>query len=385
MQWGSAEVIDGSLRGVDLAKPCTLVVSSYAPVLYLVPQNYHGISVGKTTGACAFIASDTVWNGYWTQNARQAGYVSSSSYSQGLGFISQYSAGDGIVASYSGGNGLRILGAARHGIRVENADSFGLYVRNTNRNAVMIDSCHPGFTPVWVRKSGYNAFAVESTGNDGLWVTNANRYGLFVMNSGNGAYVNSNNGRGGYFCNNNNTYYALTAYNATGTGSTVRGLYVQGHCYASGGWQTLLSDGGTGYSVVSPDLEIITSGTGRLFGGTAEVKLETQFQDAVSSEVPLKVIVTPTAKCNGLFVDRQSADGFTVRELLDGTPDATFTWIAIGRLKGYEQRPIVQPGQPIAITESSEGNGQCRSPSLQPASVMQSSEGPLVTPTADGR
>jgi len=195
-----------------------------------------------------------------------------------------------------------------------------------------------------VDSANYNGYAVEHAGYDGFWVTKAAHRGMYVGDAVSyGAYVNSNDASGGYFRNNNNSYYALTAMNATGTGGTVRGLYVQGHGYATGGWQSYLDGGGRGYGVVSPDMEIMASGTGKLSGGHASITLEQTFCDAVSGDVPLKIIVTPNSMCNGICVTARSASGFSVGELSDGVSSVGFDWIAIGRLKGGEQRPDAQP------------------------------------------
>jgi len=178
----------------------------------------------------------------------------------------------------------------------------------------------------------------------GLYVAQAGNSGAYVSDAGAyGVYANSNNQRGGYFRNNNNSYYALTAWNNTGTGGTVRGLYVQGHGYATGGWQSLLAGGDRGYGLVSADMEIVASGTGQLIDGRTDVTLEKAFRDAVASDVPLKIIVTPNQMCNGVCVVDRSSSGFTVAELADGSSNAGFDWIAIGRLKGGEQRPSPQP------------------------------------------
>jgi len=197
-----------------------------------------------------------------------------------------------------------------------------------------------------VDSANYNGYAVEHAGYDGFWVTKAAHRGMYVGDAVSyGAYVNSNDASGGYFRNNNNSYYALTAMNNTGTGGTVRGLYVQGHGYATGGWQSYLDGGKTGYGVVSPDMEIMASGTGKLVNGRADISLERTFCDAVSGDVPLKIIVTPNSMCNGICVTARSASGFSVGELSDGVSSVSFDWIAIGRLKGGEQRPDAQPVQ----------------------------------------
>jgi len=50
----------------------------------------------------------------------------------------------------------------------------------------------------------------------------------------------------------------------------------------------------------------------------------------------VRVIITPTAACNGIYVAQKTAEGFIVRELLNGKSSATFDWMAAGVLKGRE-------------------------------------------------
>jgi len=83
----------------------------------------------------------------------------------------------------------------------------------------------------------------------------------------------------------------------------------------------------------------------RYWGNSSSITLESTFRDAIAGAVPLKVIVTPTSMCNGMCVTERSASGFSVAELADGTSSAGFDWIAIGRLRGGEQRLAPQPVQ----------------------------------------
>lgn len=329
--------------------------SSHGPAFYTEGAATYGAQVesptshsyyaGKNRSSTAFISNDTCWNGFWAQNFRQAGYVASYGTGQAA-FLAQSNDGDDFYSSTAGRHGVHVFYPDSNGLVVTNAGANGLHVRGAAANGVDIDQANYG---VYVDSATWDGIYILGTGDDGitinradygLWIVGATNWGSYVSNAGSYAsYANSNDQRGGYFRNNNNSYYALTAWNNTGTGGTVRGLYVQGHGYATGGWQSYLAGGKLGFGLVSPDMEIMASGTARLTDGRATVGLEKTFRDAVSAEVPLKVIVTPTAMCNGVCVSSRSADGFTVEELAAGSSTASFDWIAIGRLKGYEQRP----------------------------------------------
>jgi hypothetical protein len=391
---GSAEVIDASLRGADLVKPCSLSGSGggTAALLHVLPANDGGIAVRRTStgttnaavlaqttsgSGCGVIGEATGSDGasvgiygHTTPGTRPgvfgynaAGTVLAPNVAAGVAGYS--STGPSFYVDNAGTYGLHVRKSGSYGVRVDSATGVGLYIKaatgygihmfSCGGNGVCAESTPSGYSGFYARYPGQDGYRVWATPNDGFSVgDSATRHGLYVARARNsgayvadagayGVYANSNSVRGGYFRNNNNSYYALTAWNNTGTGGTVKGLYIQGHGYATGGWQTYLAAGGRGYGLVSPDMEIMASGTGRLSGGRASVNLDRTFRDAVTGDVPLKVIVTPNSMCNGVCVTNRSADGFTVAELADGSSNAGFDWIAIGRLKGYQQQPETQP------------------------------------------
>ncbi|MGB3341774.1 MAG: hypothetical protein WBB37_09880 [bacterium] len=156
-------------------------------------------------------------------------------------------------------------------------------------------------------------------------------------------YGYSSNGEGGYFSNNNNDYYALTAWNSFGSGGVVRGLYVHGHAYATGGYQTDFGGKQTGFSVTSADREIIISGSSSLKKGTLEIQFPADIRSSISKDIAIIVTVTPTSECNGMYISKKSSTGFNVKELMNGGSNATFDWIAIARVRGYEKRMYTPP------------------------------------------
>ena len=121
------------------------------------------------------------------------------------------------------------------------------------------------------------------------------------------------------------------------------GLYVDGTIDATGsiskGVQT-----GRGiepvFCVGAPQDEIFYSGDARLSGGTAHVVFDRLFAESVSSEVEVRVTVTPVGAWSALYLTSTSPEGFDVRSA-DGDENAEFHWMACGRRKGYETRPEV--------------------------------------------
>jgi ribosomal protein L13E len=372
---GSAEVLDGSLRGVDLALPCTLSYSGAASCLRVNSTAGAGVAAYSQSGHGVHVTGAGA-NGVEVDRAGEAGIHVTRAQTSGIevdtaagwnGVEVSYANHHGVQVDSTGWSGVAVNRASYHGLHVSRANAHGIYIQRARKDGVhvlkadslgiQVDTATQAFR-VRLAQEGlvvdsvtYDAISINATGDDGIyvnrprygvWLINPAYWGVYVNNAGYyGCYANSDVQAGGYFRNNNNSYYALTAWNNTGTGGTVRGLYVQGHGYATGGWQTYLDGGTTGYGVVSPDMEIMASGSGQLSGGRASVTIEKTFRDAVSASVPLKVIVTPNQMCNGVCVTSRSADGFSVAELADGKSDAGFDWIAIGRLRSGEQRPQV--------------------------------------------
>jgi hypothetical protein len=78
-------------------------------------------------------------------------------------------------------------------------------------------------------------------------------------------------------------------------------------------------------------------GSGRLVNGEAYIALDPMFLETVtiSEQHPLKVFVTLTDDCNGIFV-RKGLDHFVVKELAGGMSHATFDYRAVAKRRGLE-------------------------------------------------
>jgi hypothetical protein len=62
------------------------------------------------------------------------------------------------------------------------------------------------------------------------------------------------------------------------------------------------------------------------------------FTEAVSTQVEVRVTVTPIGGWSGLYLESTGPAGFTVRSGA-GDQNVKFHWMACGRRKGYETRP----------------------------------------------
>jgi hypothetical protein len=85
----------------------------------------------------------------------------------------------------------------------------------------------------------------------------------------------------------------------------------------------------------SAEARLVDEGQGRLDGGVAKVGLDPVFAEMIAGET-LLVQVTLTSEANGVWVEKSGA-GFTVRELMGGSSDATFDWRVSAVRKGYEK------------------------------------------------
>jgi hypothetical protein len=340
--------------------------------LRIMQSNNNGLYVDYS-GNCGVRIDSTnpSWTGMYIRTTGNNGYAVDHSGYDGLWMLNTGHNGvsiydsvgnDGFFINRARNNGTNISSAGNNGVYVDYAYNNGVHIMQGGNNGVYVDSASDdGYE---VRQANYGLYVQNATW-DGVLVSNA-KYGIYVTDADYyGVYANSNDEQGGYFRNDNNLYYALTAYNATGTGATVKGLYVHGNGYATGGWSTFLADGKAGFSLTSSDMDIVARGSSSLTDGQAMITFEKTIQEAFSNDVPLTVIVTPTSECNGILVVNKSATGFTAKELLSGKSNATFDWIAIGRIKGYEQRPEIRPPTAEELRRIEERNQKAEMEKLQ--------------------
>jgi len=78
----------------------------------------------------------------------------------------------------------------------------------------------------------------------------------------------------------------------------------------------------------APEIVFQDYGVGQLVNGEAQIKLDAVLKKSlhIDAEHPLKVYVTLEGDCNGVYVTNKSIDGFTVKELKNGTSNAAFSW-----------------------------------------------------------
>jgi hypothetical protein len=236
--------------------------------------------------------------------------------------------------------------------RLENNQSQAvIHGRHTGNNSYGLEGIGDNnsggvYAKAW--DSGYGVYG-ESNSSYGVYgKTSSGLYGVRGENSGSGigvkGYSAGSNGTGVYGECNNGIYAAgIVGRSTSGCAGWFDGtVQVVGNFYVTGTKSSVVStsEGRKAlYALEGEDVEFYASGSGRLTNGFCEIVFEDLFRESISSGIPIKVIVTPTSSCNGLFVSEKNNNRFRVQELLAGNSNATFDWIAIGRRKGYEVRP----------------------------------------------
>ena len=81
---------------------------------------------------------------------------------------------------------------------------------------------------------------------------------------------------------------------------------------------------------------------GKLANGRATVTLDELYLQIVTidDDHPMLVQITLTGDCNGVYISEKTAASFTVRELMNGTSNASFDWEVAAKRKGYEDNRL---------------------------------------------
>ena len=99
------------------------------------------------------------------------------------------------------------------------------------------------------------------------------------------------------------------------------------------------------FAMQSPYSEFVFSSSSELINGEAIISFDPDTCELIDENQPLKVNITLTGECGGIFVKEKSATGFVVRELNGGTSASTFDWMVIAKRKFATTTPeiILEP------------------------------------------
>jgi len=108
--------------------------------------------------------------------------------------------------------------------------------------------------------------------------------------------------------------------------------YNQGNTYTTGKNVELVGGEGQAkqavYAVTSIDAKIYNNGTAQLVNGQAYIAFDAKYK-AMLGEKPT-VTVSPNGNCNGVYIASVDKNGFTVKEMNNGTSTVELSWISVG-------------------------------------------------------
>ncbi|MCF8368635.1 MAG: hypothetical protein K9G76_06300 [Bacteroidales bacterium] len=276
----------------------------------------------------------------------------------------------GVYGSYNLGN-YGVLGTAQYGVYgyliTTNPGNYSVYGYGVHASGVDGTSYSVSYTIGGIK--GYNFWGNPYTfGVAGYsYLDYARSGGNFGGNNsgtiwGSLAYKNSGNtSYGGYFTtyisgsgkdNQPQINNGIGAYGdlfGADIHGKVYGAFIEGENYATfangtvfkNGLDVHLQENGTNqntvlYTSVATDATIQTSGYASITNGKANISFDQNFVHAVSDSEPIIVTVTPMGNSNGVYLSEVSKDGFKVVENNNGKNNVNFSYIAIGKRKGFE-------------------------------------------------
>ncbi len=122
---------------------------------------------------------------------------------------------------------------------------------------------------------------------------------------------------------------------------TMFASYNSGDEYTAGKQIELVDTGSqktAAYAVTSTESIVYKKGKTTLMNGIARVDFDKNYS-ALLGEIPV-VTTTPMGQCNGLFIESIDQNGFTIKELNNGTSNVGIFWIAVGDRIDVQQNKL---------------------------------------------
>ncbi len=303
------------------------------------------------------------------------------------------SARGGQFVTSSSGTGTH-CGVGAYGYGSSSASTYGSYNRAENSSS---GSAYGGVFQTYSSGTGdHYGVSVQAWGSSSAWTkgvtgfadnsSSGYAYGgdFYTSYSGTGAHYGVNGSAYGssygytYGCRgraeNTSSGYAYGGYfsvSDTGTGihygvyvsekagGSGAAVYAAGDMVASGAKPAVVrtSQGEVLlYAMESPEVWFEDFGEGKLRNGEAHIELDPLFLETVAIDAshPMKVFIQLKDDCRGTYVKTQTTS-FDVIELQGGTSDASFSYRAVAKRKGYEnermRRTDVGKGDPNLYPE----------------------------------
>ncbi len=192
----------------------------------------------------------------------------------------------------------------------------------------------------------------QATPNPGDWLlqlhnTETEGAGLYIQNENYALGALSTGRSAAFFETTNAATSAVVVYSA-GHLATNPGLSVQGTFTATGTKSAVVDTNSYGkrllYSQESAEVWFEDFGSGQLVAGVVTINLDPVFLETVTIDDthPLKVFVTPTEDCNGIYVAK-GLTSFDAHELKGGASNATFDYRVVAKRKNFEDARLEAP------------------------------------------
>jgi hypothetical protein len=249
----------------------------------------------------------------------------------------------GLNGSTVAGTGFRVLSATgpRVGVQGNQIGTTGSYSFGL----------HGSFASIAVRAGAVfgDNFGV-AFGALGYYAASGVDYGVYGF--GSAFQTGTLSGRNNYKLTEPNTQIGMGVYGGV-MGGWMRGLvygthikgeryslYVDGKTYTNEPIVELVAkeDGSRmpAYNLATEKPEVYAKGKATLNGGEVYIYFNEAFRNMANAE-DMVITVSALANSKGLFIARQDAKGFLVKENDNGKASVNFSWMAIATRKGIEQ------------------------------------------------
>lgn len=380
------KIEDATIRGIDIAKPCTLQAStSYPGAIFRVVNSGagDGVEIGSVgndgfrvmragddgfqvdSAENGFVLYRASNDGLWIARAGNDGiYIDSAAWS-GVSIQKAYSGISvehgtmfGAFINNGGWNAIHINTAANSGVYVDSVQAYGLEVNkagsaglkvdtalqsavNINfagHHGILIDSCN--WSGVAINRPVFHGIHIGNTGVDGVLIENVGTDGFYVGGAGDNGIKAYGDDAGGKFIADLPAGVGLFAhaYNNVATDTAIRAY---GRGIATGGWSTGFDNGKEAPCIVSSEKNIIASGNAVISEGKVLINYPEIFNENIQKDIPVRISITPKGDPSGILcVNDTKLNGFEVvlKQIpgWGGKTNITFDWIAIGTLKEPE-------------------------------------------------
>ena len=330
----SVKILDGSIKGVDIAKPCTLEASAS-----LVEQEVKNSNLKlPDIGAVLNVKNNGSGDGIKVIDAGRDGV--NVNHANGAGVAVANAEMDGFNVGTAGGAGLYIYQTNEQGIYIDSTNSDGIYINHANLSGIYINRAIG--EGIYVDSAGAVGVNVNHTDADGFYVDHAAFNGVSVLNAGECGVYAKGDTAGGELIANNATAVGVRAHSYSNNANDTA-IYAYGKVISTGGFSEELTVG-EGYPIVSSARTIIAYGTSTLSNGATEIIYPEIFEKNIQSDIPVRISLTPRGDPAGILcLSETKVDGFrvTLKRIIgwSGDDNFPFDWIAVGTLKEPETSP----------------------------------------------